>query len=225
MHKPKLDQTENFIWLLLTLIALFFFDALFNQLQLELMSGLVSSMITVSILVAVWSLEMNRLWMKARTGITVLLCLMLAMDFLFKHFELGLLRLAVLIILALATIYYCARSVLFSGHIDTNKIVGAICIYMLLAMTWGLIYSILEILFPGSIQGLSAGIWGTSTDNAMYFSFVTLTSLGYGDITPVQPLARYFAYMQAMTGQFYTAILVASMIGVRLADRNKGQAG
>jgi len=221
MHTPKLDQTENFIWLLLALILLFFFNALFTQLELHLISGLISSLTTVAILVAVWSLERGRSWLRARSGITLLLCLLQAMDILFRHYELDLLRLLVLITLAIATIYFCARRVLFSGHVDTNKIVGAICIYLLLALTWGMIYAVLELVFPGSIRGIGQGEWGSSRDDALYFSYVTLTTLGYGDITPVQPLARYFAYMQAVTGQFYTAILVASLIGVRLADRNK----
>ncbi len=225
MHTPKLDQTENFFWLLFALITLFFFSALFSQLKLELMRGLTGTLTTVAILVAVWSLEKGRSWLKARSGITFLLCLIQTLDFLFKYYELALLRLAVLIVLAIATIYYCGRRVLFSGHVDSNKIVGAICIYMLLAVTWGLIYSCLELVFPGSIQGISGGEWAASSDNALYFSYVTLTTLGYGDLVPVQPLARYFAYMQALTGQFYTAILVASLIGVRLADHSKKSLG
>jgi hypothetical protein len=54
---------------------------------------------------------------------------------------------------------------------------------------------------------------------AVYYSFVTMTTLGFGDISPLQPLARYLTYLEAVTGQFYIAILVASLIGVRLADR------
>lgn len=221
MHTPRLDQTENFIWLLLALVILFFFNALFAQLEYHLMSGLVGTLITAAILVAVWSLDKKRSWLKARTGITLLLCLLQGSSMLVKYYGLTIVHLSVLLIFIIATIYYCSRRVLFSGHVDTNKIVGAICVYMLLALAWGLIYLLLETIFPGSIPGAQGVDWRSRTDNAIYFSYVTLTTLGYGDITPTQPLARYFAYMQALTGQFYTAILVASLIGVRLAERKE----
>ena len=57
------------------------------------------------------------------------------------------------------------------------------------------------------------------------YSFVTLTTLGYGDISPVLPLARFLVYMEAIVGVFYMAILVASLIGVRLSDRSMSTGG
>ena len=54
--------------------------------------------------------------------------------------------------------------------------------------------------------------------NYVYFSFVTLTTLGYGDISPVIPIARFLVYMEAIVGVFYMAILVASIIGIRISD-------
>jgi hypothetical protein len=52
----------------------------------------------------------------------------------------------------------------------------------------------------------------------VYFSFVSLTTMGFGDITPTLPMARYLTYMEGIVGQFYLAILVASLIGARVAN-------
>ena len=56
----------------------------------------------------------------------------------------------------------------------------------------------------------------------VYYSFVTLTTLGYGDVTPHAPFAKSLAYMEALVGQFYIAVLIASLIGTHLANRKSG---
>ena len=55
-------------------------------------------------------------------------------------------------------------------------------------------------------------------DNLLYYSFVTLASLGYGDITPMFPLARTFAYMEAIVGQLYIAIMLAGLVALYMSD-------
>jgi voltage-gated potassium channel Kch len=112
-----------------------------------------------------------------------------------------------------------ARQVLFTGAIDTNKIVGAICIYMLLGLIWAMLYLFIAEVVPASFNGVSHAPWLDNFATAVYFSFVTITTLGYGDISPVTPLARFLVFMEAIVGVFYMAILVASLIGVRMSDR------
>ena len=108
---------------------------------------------------------------------------------------------------------------LLSGSVDSNKIIGAICIYMLMAIAWALAYLLVEQIFPGSIAALDGEHWHQNLQRAIYYSFVTITTLGFGDVTPLQPLASYLTYLEAVTGQFYIAILVASLIGVRFAAK------
>ena len=62
-------------------------------------------------------------------------------------------------------------------------------------------------------------MWYENFADGTYFSFVTLTTLGYGDISPVTPVARFLVYMEAIVGVFYMAILVASLIGMRVSAR------
>jgi hypothetical protein len=115
------------------------------------------------------------------------------------------------------SLYLVWKQVLFTGAVDTNKIVGAICIYILIGMVWAFSYLIAEEMFPGSFSGLNEDSWQGNLEQFIYYSMVTLTTVGYGDITPEQPVARFLAYMEGITSIFYTTILVASLIGVRLA--------
>jgi len=94
----------------------------------------------------------------------------------------------------------------------------------LLGLIWALMYTFLDLLYPDSFTGLNAVTTGMITWEFVYYSFVTLTTLGYGDITPVRSVARSLSYLEAIAGQFYIAILVASLIGARLARRQTGNA-
>ena len=79
---------------------------------------------------------------------------------------------------------------LFTGSIDLNKIVGAVCIFLLLGLSWSTIYVILVELIPDAFNGVSPAHWFETFPDLVYFSFVSLTTLGYGDIGPVAPIAR-----------------------------------
>ncbi len=116
------------------------------------------------------------------------------------------------------------RHVLFGKVVTINKLVGAMCIYLLLGLIWALMYSFLDLLHPDSFTGLHASTVDMRTWAFVYYSFVTLTTLGYGDITPVRSVVRSLRYLEAIAGQFYIAILVASLIGARLARRQTGNA-
>ena len=74
--------------------------------------------------------------------------------------------------------------------------------YILIGLIWSFGYLIVEHLFPGSFKGLEDSLWQHNLEELIYYSLVTLTTLGYGDITPQQPLAQFLAYMEAITGIF-----------------------
>lgn len=121
----------------------------------------------------------------------------------------------------LLMVVFCTfTQVVFGTEISANRLVGAVCIYLILGVIWAVAYSILEMTFPGSFQGflpLEDREWDSEW---LYFSFVTMTSLGYGDISPVSAIARALAYLEAVTGQFYIAILVAGLVGAHMSRRD-----
>ena len=116
--------------------------------------------------------------------------------------------------------WLAARQVLFTGPIDGNKIIGAICIYLLMGLIWTLLYLLIAQALPGAFIGLEQTLWYDNFADVAYYSFVTLTTLGYGDISPKIPIARFVVYMEAIVGVFYMAILVASLIGIKTSELN-----
>ncbi len=124
---------------------------------------------------------------------------------------------------SVVAIKYSIREVFLSGAVDFNKIVGSVCIYLLLVVAWAIVYDFLELVSPGSFSGLAATTELSRFDEFTYFSLVTITTLGYGDITPNNLVAGVTAGLQATTGVFYTAILVASLVGDFMARRGQVQ--
>lgn len=117
-------------------------------------------------------------------------------------------------------------------RVGMDKILGAISAYLLLGLVWALIYGALELSYPGSfrlVQGLGAGTevahsvphWA-DLDNFIYYSLVTLSTLGYGDIVAVTRAARSWSAVEAIVGQLYMAILLARLIGLQIVQARKG---
>ena len=108
--------------------------------------------------------------------------------------------------------------------VDANILFAAICVYMLIGFICGSGYYLIELLVgdPGVLTSLKGNLGvGLPRHEAIYYSFVTLTTLGYGDITPVRPLASAVAYIEAVFGVFYIAILVGTLIGLMLSRAPK----
>ena len=114
-------------------------------------------------------------------------------------------------------------SVLILKHIfkqddvTLETIYGAIVVYILIGMLWVFLYNLTELLHPGSFS-LAAVLDAESKKSLYFFSFVTLTTLGYGDITPVSGPARSLAMLEAIVGQMYIAVLIARLVGIHIAQ-------
>jgi len=103
-----------------------------------------------------------------------------------------------------------------SGRITTDRIMGAVALYLLLGVAWGNAYEIVAHLDAAAFEG-SAAVSG-GVERWFYFSFVTLTTVGYGDITPVARVARVLAIGEAMVGQLYPAIVLARLVTLQAAS-------
>jgi hypothetical protein len=119
-------------------------------------------------------------------------------------------------------------AILAEDRVTLDTVMGGVCIYLLLGVLWVSLYSAVEYMLPGSfvLHGTtSLTALADSTQEVhrypelLYFSFVTLTTLGYGDIVPTNQLARALATGEAIVGQVYLGVFVASLVGLHLADR------
>ncbi len=115
-----------------------------------------------------------------------------------------------------------------SRKITSDLIYGSVCVYLLVGLVWAFIYSLLESTSPGSFYmstsniELLGNVKGGPTDIHLflYYSYTTLTTLGYGDITPITPPAQTISSLEAIVGQFYLTILVARLVGLHLTSKN-----
>ena len=108
--------------------------------------------------------------------------------------------------------------------LSLDAVFGTICGYLLLGMAWGVLYSMLDTAWPGSFQIGDRLAEQVQADDSRihlftYFSFITLMTVGYGDVTPLSASARTCAWLEALTGQFYLAVLVAGLVGAFLAKK------
>jgi voltage-gated potassium channel len=109
-------------------------------------------------------------------------------------------------------------SFIFSEHeVTLNVIYASIVVYLLVAIMWAFIYSVLESINPGSFA-TGEGQIEVGRRLYIYYSFVTITTLGYGDMTPITDLANTFSFLEAVTGQLYIAILIARLVGTHIAQ-------
>jgi hypothetical protein len=116
--------------------------------------------------------------------------------------------------------------VLHSGRVTSDKIFAAICVYLLAGFVWTYAYALLEDVRPGSFADSTEA--GRTDDVARvtqlrYFSFATLTTLGYGDILPRSSTARTMAVLEAVMGQIYLAVLVARLVGLHIVHENSSR--
>lgn len=132
-----------------------------------------------------------------------------------KNHELNYILLPSCILFIIYVIWVILSSIFRKKQIGGDELCGSIVAYILIGIAWGLLYSFIELLQPNSFSFVAATEGDLHAKGAalFYYSFVTLTTLGYGDILPVTEFARMLAYLEAVTGVMYTAILVAGLVG------------
>ena len=96
---------------------------------------------------------------------------------------------------------------------DFDVLCGAVAVYLLIGVVWALSYRLLEFLVPGSFE-FSEAAGEFTWSQFIYFSLTTLTTLCYGDITPVSPFARIWSTLEAVAGMLYVAVLVARLVSL-----------
>ena len=211
----------NFFYLLAALLVLLVVIPLADDLDLvsaPLVRGLVFSGLLV---VGVWSLRGGGRYFTVGMAFVIVGVVLNILAIYVPMQALQHASILALIGFMLVAIAYTMKQVAIGSEINANRIVGAVCVYLLLGVIWAMAYTIIEVVSPGSFAGFSP-IDDFGWDSEwLYFSFVTMTTLGYGDILPVSATARGFAYMQAIVGQFYIAVLVAGLVGAYVSTRNK----
>ena len=214
------SEKNNLIHLVVSLVLLLLVAALVEHIPGDVGPRVVQADTVAILLVNAWGMKGKQSRLAVNIFFVLTVLLLVIGGALLDHVGFSKVHLLLMLCFFIWLTWLVAHQVLFTGNIDTNKIVGAICIYLLLGLIWAMMYLFIAEAVPGAFNGMTQAPWLDNFGTAVYFSFVTITTLGYGDISPVLPLARFLVYMEAIVGVFYMAILVASLIGVRLSDRD-----
>ena len=217
---PRITEKNNFAYLAVGLVLLLFIGAVVEHFPGNLAPRIIQATTIATLFTMAFSMRSNRSGFVISIAFVLVILLSVAGGVILDKGGFGYAHLLIMLGFFIWVTWQATRRVLFTGTIDGNKIVGAICIYLLLGLIWAILYLFIAEMSPGAFNGVDQAPWLDNFATAIYFSFVTITTLGYGDISPVLPLARFLVFMEAVVGVFYMAILVASLIGVSLSDRD-----
>jgi voltage-gated potassium channel len=217
---PRITEKNNFTYLAVGLVVLLFVGAMVEHFPGNLAPRIIQATTIATLFTMAFSQKSSQSGFIISISFVLVILLSVAGGVILDKAGFGYAHLLIMLSFFIWVTWQATRRVLFTGTIDGNKIVGAICIYLLLGLIWAILYVFIAEIIPGAFNGIAQAPWIENFATAIYFSFVTITTLGYGDISPAMPLARFLVFMEAVIGVFYMAILVASLIGVSLADRD-----
>jgi voltage-gated potassium channel len=211
----KFNKQNNFIYLTVALLALLLALPLLTMFSQGPVQWMTRVLVMATLLVTYLSLDFGRWW-----GRFVLLALFMLVATSIAHliypaYSASSAHLVLLLLFFGSVAYSAGHRVLLRSEIDGNRIIGSIAVYLLLGLVWAMLYLLLLEFEPTAIHGIAYQRWEHNFLNVVYFSFVTLTTLGYGDISPAHPISSALAYLQAISGAFYMAVVVASLVGAR----------
>ena len=219
-HPHQWSIVHRFLFLLFAIMLLFILHPLVDEfVRLNFLLDIFLSLILISAIYAV-----------SERKVPLILALMTALPALFSHWADHFLKIRFLHLLDVifAALFFCFGTIMIITHLFKKKrvtsdlIIGAICGYFLIGLMWAFIYSLIETVLPGSFN---AGQTGALDLNALiYFSFVTLCTTGYGDITPLSSQAQFLSILEAVMGQMYLAVNIAALVAIRISQSSEKNA-
>jgi hypothetical protein len=114
-----------------------------------------------------------------------------------------------------------ARATFAPGRVTYHRVIGAVLLYLTVAVTFASLFTFVGSLIPKAFSGLIVEDSPALATQLIYFSFATMTTTGYGDISPVHPIARSLCNLEAIFGQLYPATLLARLVTLELAHRDR----
>jgi hypothetical protein len=211
----QLSKKNNFLYLLLSLMALLFSSAVTDDFPGGFGEDVFSLVSILMLIVGIKSLNVD---LTLRRIVYTLAALMGAGTLLWHLYPsrwTALLLQLILLAAFIGAFKLAVRGILFEGKVDGNKIIGSLSLYLLLGLIWTVLYLILLTFDPTAFNGIEVTEWRSLFSRVAYYSFVTLTTLGYGEITPASHIAQFVVYMEAVVGVFYMAIFVSSLINLQ----------
>lgn len=219
-HQLRVSHQDNFAHLTWALLVLLLVTAAADQFALTYAEHLVDAATILTLAVGTWGIRGRSEWAYSGVGLLLALAATTVASFVVEGAGYVLVGQIILLLFLAMSAWIAIRHEIFSGTpVDRNKLVGTLCVYLLVGLIWAVIYSLILHVDPQAFHGVGVDARRAVDADLVYFSFVCLTTLGFGDILPLTPLARFLVYLEAIVGQFYIAVIVAILVGSRLAAR------
>jgi voltage-gated potassium channel len=216
-----IETRANFSLMLVGLILLWSAEPIMTVVSTDVARIALYLTIGLALCLGAWSLARDRRFFLIAAALTVLGVISAIMAYVTGGAMAKYLTLVSQIVFWAMCAWYIVRYMLAGAAVNRNHIAGSICLYLIAGTIWALVYILIIQLNPEAFNGLENVPFEGQLSELMYFSMVTLTTLGYGDVTPASPYARWLAQVEAVFGQLYIAILVATLVGIRIAAANK----
>ena len=219
MIERKINKDNNFYYMTAALVIMLLSASLIKSVAAGMVESILEGIIAVTFLVCVVSLGIDKSWKRFMQTLIIIWIALVVLKKLVLIPHLNSMMLLLMFAFFWGTFSSICRQILFSGSVDSNKVVGSIALFLLLGLQWALVYLLILAFSPSAFGGIDQVPWGQNFSQMAYFSFVTLTTLGYGDISPNTPFSQVVVYLEAIAGVFYMAIVVASLVSAGLAQK------
>ena len=149
---PQIDTKNNFIWLLGALVFFLFAGAIADQFALEHTNRIVNIALMITLVVNIWAVDNPRTnFVGWKAGATIIIATTMITDSVIESNVLAKFQLILTFVFLCMTLWQAWTQVMFTGRVNQNKIVGAICIYLLMGLAWAFAYLIVEAFVPNSM--------------------------------------------------------------------------
>lgn len=213
----KISERDNFLFLFVALVVLLAGCAIMEQF-FDTGQGIVLIGLLFCMSASTLGIEKKRSLTRGWFGFLTVTVLITSIASILQAANLAVVSLIALIIFIGQYLRHATKLVLKAPRIDKNQIVGSICIYLMMGLWFAFVQLLLLEILDGGFNGIEHGPWLDNLSRMIYFSFITMTSVGYGVIAPTEPLTRFVAYFEAVAGVFYLAILVSSLVSAGLSQ-------
>ncbi|AYV23863.1 MULTISPECIES: potassium channel family protein [Vibrio] len=212
----SINESNNFIFFTLSLILILIIGALSRELPGDDLDFLLKPVVLNSFVICLISMKFSKGWYIYLVSVSIMMLIAILTHTFFDSGHANVAMLVLMLAFFYGVFQSTAHQILLSSEIDNNKLVGSIALFLVMGLGWAAIYLLLINFNPTAINGIEhSDKWGSNFSVVTYFSFVTLTTLGYGDYSPNSPLAEVAVYLQAITGVFYMAVVVSSLVSAK----------
>lgn len=216
-----MQVSGNFSYLLIALIGFLILTGVQAEYSTAGDRYFLSLAFSATMIIGIWSIVHLHRWFVVGLILLVINVLSMLLKELGGLYWAEYLNLVSILLFYFLTTFLAFKALLYGDEVDKNKIMGSICVYLLVGISWGILFYLENRVHPGAFRGLASGDGKDGFIELLYYSYVTISTLGYGDITPVSPVARTLAFIEALFGQFYIAILVAGFVGLHLGSHRR----